>query len=108
MSTYSTKNGKESREMLEKLAGGSLTFGKALNAFRIGENMSLAQMGKILGVSRQYINQLETGESTPSIVQVVKIAQVFQMDEQQLLRLALQDYMTKENLSYKVTLSKSA
>lgn len=44
---------------------------------RIGVNQQ--QMGKLAGVSRQTISQIERGDYSPSVVLALKIAKVFEV-----------------------------
>lgn len=51
---------------LEALNGGPLTFGQLLNALREDDDLSLAKFAERLGVSRQHLHQIETGQKRVS------------------------------------------
>lgn len=104
---YSSKSTKQSIQLVEEIAGGPLTFGEALKANRLAEEMSQNAVGKAIGVSRQYIHQLEAGERSPSVEQAIKLARVFEMIEDQFVELALQAQVDRAGLKEKrVTLKK--
>lgn len=103
---YLTKNSADSLKTLDKLAGIPLTFGSALKANRLAEEMSQSELGAKIGVSRQYIHQLETGNRNPSVEQAVRIAKVFGMPEDQFVELALQVQVEKAGLQKAVVLKK--
>ncbi|MCD8053781.1 MAG: helix-turn-helix transcriptional regulator [Lachnospiraceae bacterium] len=49
---------------------------------RIGVNQ--AEMGRLVGVSRQTISQIERGDYSPSVTLALKIARVFQVPVEQI------------------------
>ena len=50
-----------------------------LKEFRARIDVNQAQMGQLVGVSRQTISQLERGDYSPSVTLALKIAKVFQV-----------------------------
>ena len=48
-----------------------------LKEFRAKINVNQQEMGKLVGVSRQTISQIERGDYSPSVTLAIKIAQVF-------------------------------
>ena len=50
-----------------------------LNEFRARIDVNQAQMGQLVGVSRQTISQIERGDYSPSVTLALKIAKVFQV-----------------------------
>lgn len=48
---------------LEKLAGGPLTFGRLIQAIRLGEEESLASFAERLGVTRQNLRDIEAARA---------------------------------------------
>ena len=54
---------------LKELEGefGELTFGRLLKSHRLGEEMTQVQMAKLLKISKQSLNDLESGRTIPSI-----------------------------------------
>ena len=50
-----------------------------LKEFRSRIDVNQAQMGQLVGVSRQTISQIERGDYSPSVTLALKIAKVFQV-----------------------------
>ena len=50
-----------------------------LKEFRARIDVNQAQMGQLVGVSRQTISQIERGDYSPSVTLALKIAKVFQV-----------------------------
>ncbi len=48
-----------------------------LKEYRAKINANQSQLGKMVGVSRQTISQIERGDYSPSVVLALKIAKVF-------------------------------
>lgn len=48
-----------------------------LKEFRAKINVNQHEMGKLVGVSRQTISQIERGDYSPSVTLALKIAKVF-------------------------------
>ena len=86
---------------------GPLTFGEALESYRIGEEISQAAMAKRIGISAQSLCDIEKGRRIPTPKRAAKIAQVIGEPEMFWIKLALQDELRKENLNFDVSLSPS-
>jgi plasmid maintenance system antidote protein VapI len=56
-----SKGSVDARAYLEKLNGGPLTVGQALNSHRLCEEITMADMARTLGVSRSTLNDIEKG-----------------------------------------------
>jgi len=48
-----------------------------LKEFRARINVNQQEMGRLVGVSRQTISQIERGDYSPSVTLAIKIAKVF-------------------------------
>jgi putative transcriptional regulator len=48
-----------------------------VRALRTEKGMSQADLGAILGVSRQTVNAIETGKYSPSLPLAIRLAQMF-------------------------------
>lgn len=48
-----------------------------LKEYRAKMNVNQHEMGKLVGVSRQTISQIERGDYSPSVTLAIKIAKVF-------------------------------
>ena len=77
---------------------GKLTFGRALRSHRLGEEMSQTALAKALGISRQSLNDLESGRVLPSIHRSSEVAKVVGLPEAVLIELAIQDHLNREKI----------
>jgi transcriptional regulator with XRE-family HTH domain len=89
-------------KLLEKLAGGPLTLGRAVESIRKCEELSLDECAKKLGVSKSHLCDVEKGRKTVSPERAAKWARVLKYPESVLLRLALQAELDAAGLKYKV------
>jgi transcriptional regulator with XRE-family HTH domain len=95
-----TKKSKDSSgSKLEKqVLGQELTFGMAVEALRVRDEYSQAEFAKKLGVSRQYLCDIEKGRRLVSPEQAARFAKAFGHPPAVLVRLALQDAVTESGL----------
>jgi transcriptional regulator with XRE-family HTH domain len=92
----------DAMKLLEKLAGGPLTLGRAVESIRKCEELSLDECAKKLGVSKSHLCDVEKGRKTVSPERAAKWARVLRYPESVLLRLALQAELDAAGLKYKV------
>jgi transcriptional regulator with XRE-family HTH domain len=78
---------------------GELTFGRLLKSHRLGEEMSQVEMAKLLKISKQSLNDLESGRTIPSIARAAEIAKRIGLMEATLVELSFQDQIRREKLS---------
>lgn len=84
---------------------GPLSFGEALESYRLGEEMPQSQMAKKIGISAQSLCDIEKGRRIPTPKRAARIAAVIGEPEIFWIKLAMQDGLRKENLNFNVTLS---
>jgi|GEM_PF-644840 len=84
---------------------GPLTFGEALQSYRLGEEISLSDMADKIGISPQSLCDIEKGRRIPTPKRAAKLAQLIGEPEIFWVKLALQDELRKDNLNFKVSLS---
>jgi len=84
---------------------GPLTFGEALESYRLGEEISQADMAKRIGISSQSLCDIEKGRRIPTPKRAAKIAQLIDEPELFWVKLALQDELKRDNLNFKVVLT---
>ena len=77
---------------------GELSFGQLIWSHRKAEEMTQAELAELLGVSKQYISQLEKGERLASVEQAARLAEVFDMSPEIFVVRALQDQVVKAGL----------
>ncbi|HEX9620616.1 MAG TPA: helix-turn-helix transcriptional regulator [Polyangiaceae bacterium] len=103
----STKNraaklNESTNAFLESLNGGPLTFGQLLTALREADDLSLAKFSERLGVSRQHLHQIETGQKRVSPERALRFAGILGFNELYFVQLALQDLVDETGLTAKV------
>ena len=89
-------------QLFERLLGGPLTLGKALEGLRLGEDQSLAGFGRRIGLSAQKLCDLEKGRRHVSPERAAQIARKLGHPEAVFVRLALQDLVDAGGLRFKV------
>ena len=92
----------DAMKLLEKLAGGPLTLGRAIESVRKSEELSQDQCAKKLGVSKSHLCDVEKGRKTVSPERAAKWARVLGYPESVLVRLAIQGELDAAGLKYKV------
>jgi transcriptional regulator with XRE-family HTH domain len=92
----------EAMKLLEKLAGGPLTIGRAVESIRKGEELSQDECAKKLGVSKSHLCDVEKGRKTVTPERAAKWARILGFPESVLVRLALQAELDAAGLKYKV------
>jgi transcriptional regulator with XRE-family HTH domain len=102
MTTRATKS--VTRQKLEALVGGPLTLGMLMRSIREGEGWSLAEMGIKLGVTRAFIANVENGKAVAP-ESAVRYARLLGYSEEQFVRLALQDQVTRAGLNYQIQIA---
>src|SRR6266436_5287627 len=97
-----TKRNTETNTFLTSLNGGALTFGELLASLRQADEAGLAQFAATLGISRQHLHQLETGEKSVSPERAVRFARLLGQSEGYFLQLALQDLANDSGITASV------
>ena len=87
---------------LEKIAGGPLSLGRAIESIRKGEELSQEQCAKKLGVSKSHLCDVEKGRKTVSPERAARWAHILGYPESVLVRLAIQGELDAAGLKYKV------
>ena len=102
MTTKRSKGSSDS-DLEERILGGPLTFGAAVEGLRVGEGLSQSAFARKLKVSRQYLCDVEKGRRTVSPEQAARFARAFGHPPTVLVRLALQDAIRASGLKLKVS-----
>ncbi len=102
-----TKKTKESLDFLEKIAG-KLTLGSLLLAIREGEEMSQVNFAQLLGISKQYLCDLEHGRRFASPKAAAKYATILRYSARQFVRLCLQDMVNRDGLNLVIDVDDAA
>jgi transcriptional regulator with XRE-family HTH domain len=85
---------------------GPLTFGRALESFRLCEEYSLTQLAKKLKISPQSLCDLEKGRRIPSVNRAVEIAMKLNEPLETWVQLALNDILREADLNFKIEIKK--
>lgn len=83
---------------------GRVTYGQALRAWREGDDLSLRQMAKKIGMRPASLYDIEKGRRIPSPSRAAKIARKMGHPIATWVELALQDLLHKEKLKLRVRL----
>lgn len=100
----STRKSNGDSVLERRILGEELTFGKAVEALRVGEEISQAKFARKLKVSPQYLCDVEKGRRFVTPLQAAKFAKAFGHPSQVLVELALQDAIRESGLKFKVHL----
>ena len=107
MSTKLRRTQKTARQ-LEAISGEVLTLGGLLRAIREGEALSQRAFAEQLGVSRQYICDIEHRRRFVSAKAAYQYAQLLGYSPEQFVRLALQDELNNANIPYEIDVHDAA
>ena len=88
--------------ILDKIAGGSLTLGRAIESIRKSEELSQDECARKLGVLKSHLCDVEKGRKTVSSERAAKWARILGYPESVLVRLALQGELDAAGLKYRV------
>jgi transcriptional regulator with XRE-family HTH domain len=102
-----TKQKSDAMKFLEKLAD-ELTLPGLLTAIRQGEEMSQVEFAKLLGVSRQYLCDIEHSRRTISPKAAAAFAIKLKYSPQQFVKLCLQDLVNRDGLKLKIDVQDAA
>lgn len=80
-----------------------LSFGDFLRSYRLGEEMTQAELAKLLGVSKSRVCDIEKDRFNISIKLAKEIAEALDLPPEWLVKLALQDQLKQEGLDLRVS-----
>jgi len=92
----------EAVKTMERITGGPLTLARLIRSIRLGEEATLAEFAKRLGVSRQHICDIEKGRKVVSPERAARFALVLGYSKEQFVALALQALVDEADLHLKV------
>lgn len=104
----STKKNKDALALLETISGRRLTLGSAIWSIRTSDEISQIEFAEKLGVSKQYLCDLEHDRKSISLKQAVKFAKLLEHPVITFVQLAIQDQLNNERLKLKVNLQEVA
>jgi antitoxin HigA-1 len=98
------KHKSEAVKLLEKLTGGPLTLGRAIESIRKSEDLSQDECARKLGVSKSHLCDVEKGRKTVSPERAAKWARILGYPESVMVQLALQGELDAAGLKYRVAI----
>jgi transcriptional regulator with XRE-family HTH domain len=90
---------KKSIELLEEIAGEKLTLGGLILSIRKGEEMSQIEFAELIGVSKQYLCDVEHQRRIVSPKAAISFATKLGYSTDQFVRLCLQDIVDREGIN---------
>jgi len=93
---------------IEKITGRKLTLGLFLLTIRECEEVTQKDFAEKLGITRQYLCDIEHDRRSVSLEKAAIFAKKTGYSEDQMVRLALQDFVDKAGLPYEVDIEKAA
>lgn len=84
---------------------GPLTFGNLLEAHREGDELSQVEMAKKIKLSKNALNDIESGRKIPSISKAVALAKKVGILPELAVELVIQDQLDREKLKMTVKIS---
>ena len=103
-----TKETRKSLDFLETLTGSKLTLANLLLAIRQGEEISQVEFAKQLGITRQYLCDIEHGRRCVSPKMAAAYAKILGYSEKQFVRLCLQDLLDRDGLIMTIDIQDAA
>lgn len=91
-------------KLLEEILGGPITFGDMVWSSRLSLEMSQAELGEVIGVSRSYICDIEKGRRTVSPERAAAIAEALGMSPTLFVQQSIQDAVDRAELGLKVSI----
>lgn len=89
-------------DKLDKIIGERLTFGNMICTIRECDDMTQAAFAKILGVSRQYLCDVEHDRKIVSAKTAYEYAEKLGYDAEQFVRLAIQSSLDNAGLEFDI------
>ena len=84
---------------------GPVTFGRALWAYRKGEEMTQTELAHTLGISSSSLCDLEKGRTIPTVRRAAKLAKQLGQSEKMWVQLAVQDSFDDAGLNYRISVA---
>lgn len=102
-----TKRSKDysAKKLERELFPNGISFGEAVQSLRLRDNLSSIMLANKLGVSRQYLCDIEKGRRLVSPEQAARFAKAFGHPPEVLVQVSLQDAVLASGLKLKVNVS---
>ena len=98
-----TKNKKsDAVRFLEGITGGAVTFGRLLEAIRLGEEISQVQFARRLAISKAHLCDIEKGRRSVTPGRAAKFAGLLGYSPERFVKLCVQDQLNQAGLKLRV------
>jgi transcriptional regulator with XRE-family HTH domain len=99
-----TKNSISAKKAIRKITG-PISFGEILHSYRIANELTLIEMGKTLGISKQELCNLEKGRKFASVERAKRFAESLGLPPRVFAKYALQDQLNSAGIEGKVEIN---
>lgn len=99
-----TKTKSAAVAFLDKIIGSEMTVASELRAHRANENMTQAEMAKLLKISRVHFAQLEKGTKFLGPERAAAFAKKLGYSQRVFVELSLQDQLNRAKIPYRIKL----
>ncbi len=86
----------------------AMTFGGLVRSLRTSDEISQVELAKRLGVSKQFLSDVENNRKDVGISFAKKVAEALDYSIEPLIELLIRDQLRRQNLNYIVDLKKVA
>jgi transcriptional regulator with XRE-family HTH domain len=91
-------------KFMDQLIGEPMSFARLIESTRLAEEMSMTAFAERLGISVSHLNDIEKGRKFVSPERAADFAKTLGYSNEQYIRLALQDQLSRANLKFVVSL----
>lgn len=84
---------------------GRLSLGRTIRSLRVCDEISQTDFAETLGVSRQYLCDLEAGRKSVSVARAAELAKVLGQPTELFIELAVRDELARSDLWFDVTIT---
>jgi transcriptional regulator with XRE-family HTH domain len=92
------------KKVLNMLGVSEINFGKLLKNHRLGEELTLAQMSKVLKISISHLSDIENERKFVSLERAKYFAKKLHQNEKYFILVVLRDQLKRANCDYKIEL----
>lgn len=104
----STKKKSSTVQFLESLRDGPMSFGQLLRSIRMCDELSQAELARLMNMSRSHICDIENNRRSISIERAAEFAKMLGYSEQQFVAAAIEDQLREAGIPFRVELRKAA
>lgn len=103
-----TKKKSDTISFLDSLRGGPLTFGGLLRSTRLCDEISQAELARLMHMSRSHLCDIENGRRTVSVEKAAEFAKVLGYSAPQFIATLIEDQLRTAGMPFVVELRKAA